>query len=197
MPNPPELDNLNPFPPYYRQHALWNIAHNRDTKCPCGVSPKECADPSNMHCASRWNPDSFDQFWAIYPKRKGSNPKSPAKKKFTKLVNSGEDADSIIAGAKEYAIQMAEIQKINTEYVAHALTWLNQCRWKDYEMGEPTYEQRNPPVRLFVEVDTPQWEAWTTYRRRLEGRSWPEKDFQVNGHYRRGWWFETEWPPQQ
>src|SRR5262249_55334338 len=47
-------------------------------------------------------------------------------------------------------------------------------------------EEVNTPGREhFVEVDTPEWEAWSKVRR------WPQKDFKVDGRYKRGWWFQS------
>jgi hypothetical protein len=81
--------------------------------------------------------------------------------------------------------------------------WRNRIRFLIKKHGKPAQPAQNSATstngstvaadRTFVEVDSPKWQAWKTHR----GRSWPEKDFQINGHYKRGWWFETEWPPQQ
>jgi hypothetical protein len=145
------------------------------------------------HAATTAKLDSFDQFWLAYPKRKGANPKAQAKKKFTKLVDSGEDADKIIAGAKAYAAQ--ESDKINTPFIAHALTWLNGRRWEDYEPEQPTTNgQGRPPASVFVEVDTDQWKAWKAHKK-VQGKGMPETNFDGKGRILRGWWFETEWPP--
>jgi hypothetical protein len=75
----------------------------------------------------------FEDFWAAYAKRDGANPKEPAKKRFIAAVMSGEDADAIIAGARGYAEELRRTNKLNTSYVAQAVTWLNQRRWVDYQ----------------------------------------------------------------
>ncbi|WP_316159685.1 DnaA N-terminal domain-containing protein [Bradyrhizobium sp. SZCCHNRI3042] len=75
----------------------------------------------------------FADFWSAYPKRDGANPKEPARKKFLAAVKSGDDADAIIAGARGYAEELRRTNKLNTSYVAQAVTWLNQRRWTDYE----------------------------------------------------------------
>lgn len=74
----------------------------------------------------------FEDFWKVYPRRDGANPKEPARKKFVALLKSGADADDIIAGASGYWNELQRTGKIGTTYVAQAVTWLNQDRWKDY-----------------------------------------------------------------
>ena len=43
----------------------------------------------------------------------------------------------------------------------------------------------------FVEIDTPEWEAWSKVKR------WPQNDFKINGHFKRGWYFRTAWPTSE
>ena len=53
------------------------------------------------------------------------------------------------------------------------------------EAGQPG---KAATSKIFVEVDSPQWAAWSKVRR------WPQHDFNIDGHYRRGWYFPGEWP---
>ena len=76
----------------------------------------------------------FKQFWRSYPKRKGGNPKHPARLKFENAVNDAISAADIIAAAERYAEEIKAEKKENTCYVAQAVTWLNQRRWEDYSM---------------------------------------------------------------
>ena len=79
---------------------------------------------------------AFLEFWKEYPKRKGSNPKEDAKKKFLKICEK-TDPQEIIAGAKKYAVQEKRNGNLKTPYIAQAITWLNQTRWKDeYDTGQ-------------------------------------------------------------
>ena len=80
--------------------------------------------------------EAFDRFWLAYPKRKGTNPKHPARVKFFRAVKSGTDPEAMIAAAKAYASDLARERKEQTEYVCMAVTWLNQRRWEDYEQQE-------------------------------------------------------------
>jgi hypothetical protein len=85
---------------------------------------------------------TFEEFWAIYPKRDGANPKAPALKKFSAIVRSGTEAAVIISGARGYA--SAESDRAGTPYIAQAVTWLNQSRWQDYAAPVPI--ATGPPV---------------------------------------------------
>lgn len=81
--------------------------------------------------ASQGKEEAFEEFWKVYPRREGANPKAPAFKKFSALIQSGISPATITAGAKNYAA--ADAGKIGTPYIAQAVTWLNQRRWEDYQ----------------------------------------------------------------
>lgn len=72
----------------------------------------------------------FDEFWKIYPKRKGENPKAPARKLFFALVKQGVDPDAIIRGIR-LAVEKNR-DKIGTEFIPQAVKWLRDRRWEDY-----------------------------------------------------------------
>lgn len=76
---------------------------------------------------------AFEEFWKVKPKRKGSNPKEQARLKFLRHVENGMDPQLIIGAARAWAKQEQENGKEGTEYVAMAVTWLNQKRFGDYE----------------------------------------------------------------
>jgi hypothetical protein len=73
----------------------------------------------------------FEEFWKAYPKRKGSNRKSPAEKLFNTAVKSGADPAAIISGAKKFA--ESEATNVGTPYIPMATTWLNQRGWEDHQ----------------------------------------------------------------
>jgi hypothetical protein len=81
-------------------------------------------------------PDSgkiFDeQFWSVYPRREGANPKAPARKAFITAVKNGNSPTAIVMGAQRYAADLMKSSKVGTPYVAQAVTWLHQRRWEDY-----------------------------------------------------------------
>lgn len=140
--------------------------------------------------------DAFDRFWVAYPKRHGANPKAPARAKFERAVRNGAEPEAIIAGAHAYYDQVAHTQKLDSEFVAMATTWLNQKRWEDYPRRDLAEEGLTAFSRAFVDVDSPQWKAWDVWRRQREGRGWPQTDCRIDGRLRRGWYFVSEWPPQ-
>jgi hypothetical protein len=132
--------------------------------------------------ATRPLESSFEEFWEVYPRRDGANPKAPARKKFDTIVKSGVDPNEIVAAAGRYAAEARSKGQEQTQFVAQAMTWLNQQRWGDYPEKQ---EQPEAISNMFrIELDTPQWDAWRKYR----GASLPsDRDG--------GWWCETEWPP--
>lgn len=68
--------------------------------------------------------DRFDEFWAVYPKRQGKKPAQLAWAKALKTT----DADTIIAGAKTYA---AEVAGKDPKFTKYAQGWLTAERWTD------------------------------------------------------------------
>ena len=75
--------------------------------------------------------DKFDLFWSAYPKRKGSNPKDPARKKFISLCKNGVDPDKMIKGAKLYNAERAK--ENDPKYTCQAIVFLNQGRYGEQE----------------------------------------------------------------
>lgn len=78
-----------------------------------------------------------DIFWPEYPKRDGGNPKEPARKKIVAAVISGENPDLILAGVRRLKHGLAARNKIGTEFVPMAITWINRRGWDDDPQGEP------------------------------------------------------------
>jgi hypothetical protein len=93
----------------------------------------------------------FDRFWQAYPARKG-NPKQPAFVKFEAKVKGGADPEQIIDGARRYADAM---RGEDSQFVAHAATWLNQERWStDYDnVGTKSKDigKHSARLRVFAE----------------------------------------------
>jgi uncharacterized protein YdaU (DUF1376 family) len=85
----------------------------------------------------------FEIFWQVYPRREGANPKKPAFKKFAAAIMRGVDPAAIILGAKNYAAEVERQGKAGTQFVAQAVTWLNQERWADHQ----TASQSNGPPK--------------------------------------------------
>ncbi len=89
----------------------------------------------------------FERFWLEYPKRAGSNSKRAAWKKFSARVRQGVPADDLILAAKRYADEMRVKQKIGTEFVKIACTFLGPDEhWRDSLTSNvvPLNGQRSP-----------------------------------------------------
>lgn len=134
---------------------------------------------------------SFDEFWSIYPRRKGSNPKHPASLKFATAVKNGTDPAYIASSARRYGEELREQGRFGTEFVCMASTWLNQKRWLDYPppTGDTPPEQVTP-FQYFIRRDTPEWDLWQSYLRangRPTGSPCSPRD--------NGWWFPSPLPP--
>lgn len=82
-------------------------------------------DKDSLTAARRARVDqSFDDFWAAYPRRVG---KDAARKAWAKACVSTSTVQ-IIEGAKNYAGQR---EGEDSQYTAHPATWLNAGRWDD------------------------------------------------------------------
>lgn len=71
----------------------------------------------------------FCEFWNHYPKRKGSNPKQTALVAYERALKRGATAEAILAGVKAYS--RSDPGERGAEFIAQAVTWLNQRRWED------------------------------------------------------------------
>lgn len=73
----------------------------------------------------------FEKFWDEYPHRKGSQNKQAARKKYLVLRKRGVVQTDLVQGAKNFFAHCSETEKVSTEFVPMASTWLNQERWED------------------------------------------------------------------
>jgi hypothetical protein len=78
--------------------------------------------------------EGFTAFWEAYPKRVE---KVAALKAFAAAVKRGVDPETLIAGAKRYAIEQAEK---NPDYTKHPATWINKGCWDDEASGAPVLD---------------------------------------------------------
>jgi hypothetical protein len=74
--------------------------------------------------------ECFEEFWKVYPRRDGANPKAPAGKLFSAAVKAGADPKEIIEAAKRCS--QREAKNIGTPYIPQAVKWLRDKRWLDY-----------------------------------------------------------------
>jgi uncharacterized protein YdaU (DUF1376 family) len=87
--------------------------------------------------------EEFEKFWKVYPKRKPSDPKQPARTLFLRAVKNGVDPQIIISAARTYSAK--EREKVGTPYIPMAKTWLYQRQWEDHA------EHRRENVTLLEE----------------------------------------------
>jgi hypothetical protein len=106
-----------------------NIPRSVDEPSPLDRIGEE-KDKKESPRAPRCEEQKFEEFWKAYPKRKGDNPKNPARKQFFAAVKQGADPDAIIAGVKRACERNRE--KIGTEFIPQAIKWLRDRRWEDY-----------------------------------------------------------------
>lgn len=148
---------------------------------------------------------AFEEFWKVYPKRgDGDNPKKPAAKKFLALTLSGIDPVFIVESAKRYAANCDQRKDTGTRYVAQAVTWLNQARFDDYgataqpetaKIVKPRHgeilgpEHGEKTGKIFIQAETPEWDAWYSYARSV-GKPSPPR------YFHEGWAFPSLWPPR-
>jgi hypothetical protein len=108
--------------------------------------------------ATRPTADSdFQEFWKVYPKRSGTNPKAPAFQRFQAAVRGGAAPAEIIAGARRYAEHMRAEKKIGTEFVKQSMTWLGQRLWEDYAATAPPDADFSKPPWEREGITESQW----------------------------------------
>jgi DNA-binding MarR family transcriptional regulator len=101
--------------------------------------------------------NKFEEFWKAYPKRKGDNPKAPARKSFFALVKQGVDPDAIIRGVKRATEKNRE--RIGTEFIPQTIKWLRDRRWEDYS------DETEPIAGFVLSLRTPeQTRAWLLHK---------------------------------
>lgn len=106
-------------------------------------------------------PSRFDEFWKAYPRRKGDNPRRTAEAKFNALVKTGLDPQMLIAAIRHYATDKAD--KIGTEFIPMASTWLNQQRWTDHAAVAAL--QALAPTEFTIEDAVKQWARFRRWPR--------------------------------
>lgn len=78
----------------------------------------------------RVEPEGFQEFWAIYPKRLGDASRKQAVRAFSPALKRC-DLKTILLGARRYADHCKVTGKTNTEFVKQARTWLNADGWTE------------------------------------------------------------------
>lgn len=81
--------------------------------------------------------EGFVAFWQAYPLRKG---KEAAAKAFARALTRIDDPDPL--GVILAGIERCQREWDDPKYIPHPSTWLNQGRWADEEIPQPTHAPR-------------------------------------------------------
>lgn len=96
-------------------------------------SKKEGSKNLSTHSRSKprpQDPEGFSDFWPIYPKRHGDADRKGAVKAFRAALNR-IDLQTLLQGARTYAMFCVSNEKTGTEFVKQARTWLNADGWSE------------------------------------------------------------------
>ena len=136
-------------------------------------------------------PDRFDDFWRIYPRRTA---KGDARKAWAKAVRK-HPPDAILRAAERFAKASAGTE---ARFIPHPATWLNGERWGDEAVGgaaaapaKRTLAHVTPALRDWADRPVREWPRWASrvqdaaiaLRRRDAGASALLEE--ANGHRRR------------
>jgi hypothetical protein len=125
--------------------------------------------------------DAFEEFWRVFPRRDGDNPRAPALAAWRKAIAAGADPARMVAGAKAYAASVAGRER---RFVMSAARWLAEERWPAAAPAATV-----PRVEMvWVSATSPEWRAWADRWRASKGKSPP---VDAKG----GWRFPLQYRP--
>lgn len=114
-------------------NASTDLKQNPHTRVEKEVEVEKEGDKDS--CISE--PIGFADFWAIYPKRDGQNPRKPAAEKFKTALTKGATVEEILTGVRHFAMDMQARNTVGTVYVPMAKAWLFQEVWREYQVPAP------------------------------------------------------------
>jgi hypothetical protein len=122
----------------------WRDRNKTETRRPCDVTvtppdTESDTDTESKKARARELKGEFEEFWKSYPKREGSNRKSPAEKIFNRAVKAGADPQAIISGARKFGER--EATNVGTRFIPMATTWLNDKGWEEFK-PDPAEERK-------------------------------------------------------
>lgn len=85
---------------------------------------------SRSRPVTRLTDEEFEKFKRAYPRRKGSQPWQPARKKLDTLIANGVTTLDEVVSALQRFIGF-DPDKRDTEFIPQAVKWLNDHRWRD------------------------------------------------------------------
>lgn len=128
--------------------------------------------------------EGFEQFLAAYPQRDEPTARAPALAAFRKAIGDGADPAALIEAARAYAAATAGRER---RFVASAVRWLGEARWKD-DAPKAVTPPAAAPLGVWIEQGTAAWAAWSDHWRETKGKTPP-----IDG--RNGWRFPSALPP--
>lgn len=94
--------------------------------------------------------EAFAEFRAAYPRRQGSDPSEPAKRKLDAALRAGVELPTIVAAARRYGDEQRSLGHVGTPFIKQMAVWLNQKCWQDYgHVNGAT----GPPVMVIRDAD--------------------------------------------
>jgi hypothetical protein len=94
--------------------------------------------------------EAFARFWAAFPKRVA---KGAALAAFAAAVERGVDPETLIAGAKRYAVERTGE---NAQYTKHPATWLGADCWDDEQSGPAVLDNDGNIIAFAARRDEPE-----------------------------------------
>lgn len=140
----------------------WRVERDKSLWCDSDAVPLE--KPIATKPSRKATNEDFERFRAVYPKRDGTDPKEPARKRFEAAVKSGADPDLIITGASAFAAAEQKRGNVGSRFIPHSSSWLNRRGWEDHQVQSP----ENPAAET---------ESW-----RMPVESWRRNPMTWNSH---------------
>lgn len=159
-------------------------------------SLQQCAANFHGHTFNRIVPKLLDRYFQLgqdgkwrnkrltkerqIADKRSANQSQIADKRWSDLRKNKElaDANAIPSQSQSQSHKEREIYKEKESRVV---------RLKEKQMQDAP----NLDGKIFIEVDSPEWEAWSKLKR------WPQTDSRANGRVKRGWWFRSAWPTSE
>jgi hypothetical protein len=132
----------------------------------------------------------FEAFWKDYPTDANMS-KSEAFDEWQKISIEERDlAVKSLPAFKDYCRKNPDYRPV------HACRYLKKKRFEGHaQAGQPQTAAPVTAEMFFAETNSPEWLAWRTYIRATSKGDAPDREFDVKGERKRGYWFKTQWPP--
>jgi hypothetical protein len=128
--DPLPADSRGEVEPVIEEEEKHSLAH---------VAVSESAPTPSVALARTEEPDGFEDFWRVYPRKIG---KAAAAKRWARMT----DQERAAAGeAIRLHAQRWGRLRTESQFIPHAVTWLNQRRWEDDMTAEHSMDAKAVP----------------------------------------------------